>query len=215
VEHSTPGDAPITNRFGMATGQNDLISRPCTAITHRQSDAQQHGYRSSRRHFAIERTGDDSGRQDRLHLGGYVAAPMSTGPQVAVEYAVEAAGTFVLVFTVGSPAAGSNPWAPLAIGALLRAMVDVGGHLLGGHNPAVTLAVLIGHQVGLRDAAAYWLGQLGAGLLAAAVVARAVVDPAQLAAVATMSLTGRSLMAAFAADVAALVAEPSHKRAGV
>ena len=24
----------------------------------------------TRRHFAIERTGDDSGRQDRLHLGG-------------------------------------------------------------------------------------------------------------------------------------------------
>ena len=114
---------------------------------------------------------------------------MSTGPRVAMKYAVEAAGTFVLVFTVASAAAGSDPWAPLAIGALLRAMVDAGGHLLGGHNPAVTLAVLTCHQVGLRDAAAYWL--------------------------ATMSLTGRSLMAAFAADAAAFVAERSRKRAGV
>ena len=140
---------------------------------------------------------------------------MSTGPRVAMKYAVEAAGTFVLVFTVGSPAAGFNPWAPLAIGALLRAMVDAGGHLLGGHNPAVTLAVLTCHQVSLRDAAAYWLVQLGAGLLAAAVVARAVADPAQLAATATMSLTGRSLMAAFAADAAAFVAKRSRKRAGV
>jgi glycerol uptake facilitator-like aquaporin len=140
---------------------------------------------------------------------------MSTGPRVAMEYAVEAAGTFVLVFTIASAAAGSDPWAPLAIGALLRAMVDAGLHLLGGHNPAVMLAVLICHQVGLRDAGAYWLVQLGAGLLAAVVVARAVVDPAQLAATATMSLAGRSLMAAFAADVYAFVAERSRTRAGV
>jgi aquaporin Z len=74
--------------------------------------------------------------------------------------------------------------------------------------------VLVDHQIGLSDAAAYWLVQLGTGLLAA-VVARAVADPAQLAATATMSLTGRSLMAALAADVAALAAERSHKRAGV
>jgi aquaporin Z len=138
---------------------------------------------------------------------------MSAGPRVAVEYAVEAAGTFVLVFIVGSPSASSNPWAPLATGALLRAMVDAGGHLLGGYQPALTLAVLIRHQLGLRDAAAYWLVQLGAGLVAA-VVARAVVDPTQLAATATMSLTGRSLMAAFAADAGAFVAERSRKRAG-
>jgi glycerol uptake facilitator-like aquaporin len=144
-----------------------------------------------------------------------VAAPMSTGPRMAMEYVVEAGGTFVLVFAVGSPAAGANPWAPLAIGALLRAVVDAGLRLLGGHHPAVTLAVLRCHQVGLRDAAAYWLVQLGVGLLAAAVVARAIVDPAQLAATATMSLAGRSLMAAFAADLAALVAEQSRKQAGV
>jgi glycerol uptake facilitator-like aquaporin len=140
---------------------------------------------------------------------------MSIGPRVAVEYAVEAAGTFVLVLTVGLVAASANPWAPLAIGALLRAVVDAGLRLLGGHHPAVTLAVLRCHQVGLRDAAAYWLVQLGVGLLAAAVVARAIVDPAQLAATATMSLAGRSLMAAFAADVAAFMAERSRKQAGV
>jgi glycerol uptake facilitator-like aquaporin len=140
---------------------------------------------------------------------------MSIGPRVAVEYAVEAAGTFVLVLTVGLVAASASRWAPLAMGALLTALVDAGGHLLDGHHPAVTLAVLTCHQVGLRDAGAYWSVQLGAGLLAAAVVARAVVDPAQLAATATMSLTGRSLMAAFAADAAAFVAERSRKRAGV
>jgi|BogFormECP03_OM2_1039629.scaffolds.fasta_scaffold135496_2 hypothetical protein len=52
-------------------------------------------------------------------------------------------------------------------------------------------------------------------LLAAAVIARAVIDPAQLAAMATMSLSGRPLMAAFAADVAAFTAERTRKQAGV
>jgi hypothetical protein len=74
--------------------------------------------------------------------------------------------------------------------------------------------VLVDHQIGLSDAAAYRLVQLGTALLAA-VVTRAVADPAQFAAMATMSLTGRSLMAALAADVAAFVAERSRKQAGV
>jgi aquaporin Z len=139
---------------------------------------------------------------------------VSTGPRIAIDYAVEAAGTFVLVFTVGLVVASANPWAPFAIGALLRAMVDAGGHLLGGHNPAGTLAVLIAHQIGVSDAVACWLVQLGAGL-PAGVVARAVVDPTQVAATATMSLTGRSLMAGFAADVAAFVAEGLRNQAGV
>jgi hypothetical protein len=64
------------------------------------------------------------------------------------EYAVEGTETFCLIVTVGSVAANANPWAPLAIAALLRAMVDAGRHLLGGQNPKVTLAVLAGHQLG-------------------------------------------------------------------
>src|ERR1700739_1557514 len=121
--------------------------------------------------------------------------------RVGAEYAVEAAGTFFLIVTVGSVAANAHPWAPLAIAAFLRAMVDAGRHLLGRQNPKVTLAVLADHQISLGGAVAYWLVQVGAGLLAA-VVARGVVDPAQLAGVATLSLAGRSLMAAFAADAA-------------
>ena len=140
-------------------------------------------------------------------------ADTSMDARVGAEYAVGAAGTFFLIVTVGSVAANANPWAPLVIAALLRAMVDVGRHLLGGQNPKVTLAVLAGHQISLGGAVAYWLVQLGAGLLAA-VVARGVVDPAQLAGVATMSLAGRSLMAAFAADAARLVAARSREQAG-
>jgi aquaporin Z len=138
---------------------------------------------------------------------------ISRDARVGAECAVGAAGTFFLIVTVGSVAANANPWAPLAIAALLRAMVDVGRQLLGGQNPELTLAVLAGHQISLGGAVAYWLVQLGAGLLAA-VVARGVVDPAQLAAVATMSLAGRSLMAGFAADAAGLVAARSRDQAG-
>jgi aquaporin Z len=100
-------------------------------------------------------TGDDS-----VH-------PVS-GPRAGVTYAVEAIGTFILVFTVGA-AVGSH--SPPAIGAVLMGVVYAGGHLSGGHyNPAVTVAVLVRRRIGLRDAAGYWLAQFGGGLLAAVVV---------------------------------------------
>ncbi|OBG28578.1 porin [Mycobacterium sp. 852002-51057_SCH5723018] len=110
-------------------------------------------------------------------------------------------GTFFLVFTVGAAVGSRSPLAPLAIGAVLMVMVYAGGHLSGGHyNPAVTLAVLARRRIGLRDAVAYWLVQLGAGVLAAVVV-RTVIDPAQLAATATVTLSGRALVAAFVAEL--------------
>jgi aquaporin Z len=80
-------------------------------------------------------------------------------------------------------------------------MIYAGGHLSGGHyNPAVTLAVLARHRIGLRDAVAYWMVQFGAGVLAAGVV-RTVIDPAQLAATATLTLSGRTLLAAFVVEL--------------
>src|SRR4051794_41978036 len=67
------------------------------------------------------------------------------GPRTAVRYAVEAIGTFFLVFAVGAAVGSGSPMAPLAIGAVLMVMVYAGGHLSGGHyNPAVTLAGLVG-----------------------------------------------------------------------
>ena len=122
-------------------------------------------------------------------------------PHVGVRYAVEAIGTFFLVFTVGAAVASGSPSAPLAIGAVLMVMVYAGGHLSGGHyNPAVTLAVLVRGRIKLRDAAAYWLVQLGAGLLAALVV-RDILDPVQLARHATMTLSGHAVVAAFVAEM--------------
>jgi aquaporin Z len=124
-----------------------------------------------------------------------------SGPRGSVKYAVEAIGTFFLVFTVGAAVGSGSPFAPLGIGAVLMVMIYAGGHLSGGHyNPAVTLAVLVRRRIGLRDAAAYWVVQLGAGLLAAVVV-RTIVDPTRMAAAATMTLSGRTLLAAFVVEL--------------
>jgi aquaporin Z len=118
-----------------------------------------------------------------------------------VKYAVEAIGTFFLVFTVGAAAGTASPFAPLGIGAVLMVMVYAGGHLSGGHyNPAVTLAVLVRRRISLRDAFAYWIVQFGAGLLAAVVVRR-IIDPVLVARSTTLTLTGRTLVAAFVVEL--------------
>ena len=123
------------------------------------------------------------------------------GPRAGLKYAVEAIGTFFLVFTVGAAVGSGSPFAPLGIGAVLMVMIYAGGHLSGGHyNPAVTMAVLVRRRIRLRDAVGYWVVQLGAGLLAAVVV-RTVVDPTRTANVAAMTLTGRTLLAAFVVEL--------------
>jgi aquaporin Z len=128
------------------------------------------------------------------------AIEVSAGPRSAVKYAVEAIGTFFLVFTVGAAVGARSALAPLAVGAVLMVMIYAGGHLSGGHyNPAVTLAVLVRRRIGLRDAVAYWIVQLGAGLVAALVV-RTVIAPVQVA-TATTTLAGRTLTAAFVVEV--------------
>jgi aquaporin Z len=122
-------------------------------------------------------------------------------PNATVRYAAEAIGTFFLVFTVGAAVGGGSPLAPLAIGAVLMVMVYAGGHLSGGHyNPAVTLAVLVRGRIKLRDAAAYWMVQLGAGVLAAMAV-RDILDPVELDRHATMTLSGHGLLAAFTSEL--------------
>jgi aquaporin Z len=77
-------------------------------------------------------------------------------------------------------------------------MVYAGGHISGGHyNPAVTLAALWRRRIGLVDAVAYWIVQFAAGVIAA-VVARAVVNPA---AVATLRPSGHALAATAVAEL--------------
>src|ERR1700736_7013431 len=110
---------------------------------------------------------------------GHEAAPVAASHRGILKYAVEAVGTFFLVFTVGTAVGSASALAPLGIGAVLMVMVYAGGHISGGHyNPAVTLAVLVRRRISLRDAAAYWIVELGAGLLAAVVI-RATVSASQ------------------------------------
>jgi aquaporin Z len=108
------------------------------------------------------------------------------------KYAVEAIGTFFLVFTVAASVLSHSTFTPLAAGAALMVMVYAGGHISGGHyNPAVTMAALWRRRIGLADAVAYWIVQFAAGVVAAA-VARAVVNPAT---VTTLHPSGHTLAA--------------------
>jgi aquaporin Z len=64
----------------------------------------------------------------------------------------------------------------------------------------VTLSVLVRRRITVRDASMYWIVQLAAGLLAAAVV-RGIVDPARATKTVTMTLTGHGLVAAFVVEL--------------
>jgi aquaporin Z len=117
-----------------------------------------------------------------------------SGPGGATrKYAVEALGTFFLVFTVVAGVLGGVVFTPLAAGAMLMVMAYAGAHISGGHyNPAVTMAVLWRGRIGIRDALGYWVAQLAAGVVAA-LVARVVVEHHQAS---TLAPTGRALVAA-------------------
>jgi MIP family channel proteins len=86
----------------------------------------------------------------------------------------EAIGTFALIF-IGIGAIYNNPGllgVALAHGLTIAVMVSATAGISGGHlNPAVTLGLLVGGKINLRDSIAYWIAQLGgataAGLLAA------------------------------------------------
>jgi aquaporin Z len=87
--------------------------------------------------------------------------------------AVEAIGTFFLVFTIGmavlEPAAG--PLGVFAIAGVLMAMIYAGGHISGAHyNPAVTLAAFLRGACTIHEAIGYWVMQLVSASVAATVV---------------------------------------------
>jgi aquaporin Z len=129
------------------------------------------------------------------------SADFDGGPHPAAKYAVEAIGTFFLVFTVGAAVGSGSSLAPLAIGGVLMVMVYAGGHISGGHyNPAVTLAMLVRRRISARAAARYWIAQFGAGLIAAAVV-RWVIDPARTANPATLTVPAHRLVAVFVVEL--------------
>lgn len=88
------------------------------------------------------------------------------------KYLVEFIGTFFLVFTIGATvipqAVGVIP--PLAIGAVLMAMIFAGGHISGAHyNPAVTIGLWLRGATPVSDILPYIVAQLTAAAAAAGI----------------------------------------------
>jgi aquaporin Z len=128
-------------------------------------------------------------------------APSATTEKLRAldKYAVEALGTFGLVFTVGVGLCSRAPFAALGIGGILMALIYAAGVRVGAHfNPAITLAASVLGRISYGEAAAYWFVQLMAGLCAA-IATRLVVGSVQSEAVLAMMLSGRALVAAFGA----------------
>jgi aquaporin Z len=116
----------------------------------------------------------------------------------ARKYVVEGIGAFFLVFAVAMSGLTGSVYTPLAAGAALMVMVYAGGHISGGHfNPAVTMAVLWRRRIAPGVAVGYWIAQLAAGVIAA-VVARAIVNPAS---VKTLHPVGHAITAVALAEL--------------
>jgi aquaporin Z len=112
-------------------------------------------------------------------------------------YVMEFIGTFFLVLTIVL-AVRTTELAPLAIGAVLTAMIFAGGHISGAHyNPAVTLAVFLRGKLETKDVLPY-MGAQVAGALAAALLSFVAFDRRSTPA---LDLTGRELVAAFLVEL--------------
>ncbi len=86
-------------------------------------------------------------------------------------YATEFAGTFFLVLVIGLCLVHNPALAPLATGAVLVALVYMGGPISGAHyNPAISVAVHLCGHLDLRDCIIYMITQLSGAVLAALTV---------------------------------------------
>ncbi len=86
------------------------------------------------------------------------------------KYLTEFIGTFFLVLTIGCTVIPNNSGVipPLAIGAVLMAMIYGGGHISGAHyNPAVTVAMWIRGRCEKKDLLPYMIAQVAAAVVAA------------------------------------------------
>jgi aquaporin Z len=117
------------------------------------------------------------------------------------KYAIEMVGTFCLLVTVGVALSAANPFAALGIGAGLIVMIYLGVHGADVHcNPAISLAAVLWQRIPMRDAVGHWCAQLAAGMCAA-IVCRVLVAPAQMEMATMTMLSGRTLIAALAAEL--------------
>ncbi|MGY8798121.1 MAG: MIP/aquaporin family protein [Longimicrobiales bacterium] len=88
-----------------------------------------------------------------------------------VRYATELIGTFCLVFTIGMTAVAGVDVAPIAIGAILTALVYMGGHVSGAHyNPSISIALYLRGALDAKHLAPYIAAQLLGACLAAGAV---------------------------------------------
>jgi MIP family channel proteins len=106
---------------------------------------------------------------------------------IARRSVAEFIGAFTLVFIGGGAGivAGNDLVAvALANGLAIGLMVSNFGHISGGHfNPAVTLGFVATRRITWPLAVAYWISQLGAAVVAAALLRWFFHKPAMLAAV--------------------------------
>ena len=124
----------------------------------------------------------------------------ASGKRSTARPAMEAVGNFVLVFAFGIAIATHSWFAPLLIGAPLVAMVSSRNRVPDAYyNPSLTFAMLMRGRIAFRDALAFWLIQLGSGLLAAMLVC-AMVGPRHLA-VTAATVKGSTLVAALALEL--------------
>lgn len=90
---------------------------------------------------------------------------------MAPKLITEFVGTFFLVLTIGMTVLIGTAFAPIAIGAVLLAMIYMGGHISDAHyNPAVTLAFWMRGAMPAREVLPYMGVQVAAALLGAVVV---------------------------------------------
>ena len=119
------------------------------------------------------------------------------------KYLTEFIGTFFLVLTICLMSVRGTDLTALAVGAVLTAMVYMGGHISGAHyNPAISVAFLLRGKFPARDLVPYWVAQI-AGALAAAGVALVIADqpynpPAPAADASVMAAIGTEILFTFA-----------------
>uniref|UniRef100_A0A7S3Z659 Aquaporin n=1 Tax=Lotharella globosa TaxID=91324 RepID=A0A7S3Z659_9EUKA len=102
---------------------------------------------------------------DEFALEYYMPAMATKLVKDISPYLMEGIGTFFL--TMVASMSSSQPLGPLAVGAILIAMVFMSGHVSGSHfNPAVTAAVYSNKAMELKTASFYVLSQLIGALLA-------------------------------------------------
>lgn len=93
------------------------------------------------------------------------------------KYVTEFLGTFFLVLTIGLTVLAQSPFAPIAIGCVLIAMVYMGGHVSGAnYNPAVSLAAVMAGALPTSQFVPYVVAQLAGATVAAGVVRMIVGD---------------------------------------